>query len=227
MGDVDGGDAHAVLDVLDDGAHLHPELGVQVGKGLVKQQHVRLDAQGAGQGHTLLLAAGQTLRQPLGVLVHVHQLHELVRLFADLVLRQLPVLQAELHVLPHGHVGEDGVVLEHHADVALGGVQVVDAVVVEVEVAALDAVKAGDHPQQGGLAAAGGAQQGEELALLDVHVQIRDDDVLAVLFQGVLNRNGNTHVFSPLVPQVLMLNVSLCFKAAASAASASASGGCG
>ena len=64
------------------GAHLHPQLGVQVGEGLVEQQHVRLDAQGAGQGHTLLLAAGQALGQTVGILVHMHQLHELVRLLA-------------------------------------------------------------------------------------------------------------------------------------------------
>ena len=193
MGDVDGGDAHRVLDVLDDGAHLHPELCVQVGEGLVEEQHVRLDAEGAGQGHALLLAAGEALGQTVGILVDLHELHELVGLLGDLGLGQLLVLQAELHVLAHGEMGEDGVILEDHADVALGGVQVVDALVVEVEVAALDAVEARDHPQKGGLAAAAGAQQGEELALLDLRVQVRNDHVVAVFLQGMLDGNGNTH----------------------------------
>ena len=43
VGDVHIGDAHRVLDLLDDGAHLHAQLGVQVGQGLVHQQHIRLD----------------------------------------------------------------------------------------------------------------------------------------------------------------------------------------
>ena len=35
VGDVDACDAHIVLDVFDDGAHLHTQLGVQVGERFV------------------------------------------------------------------------------------------------------------------------------------------------------------------------------------------------
>ena len=65
--------------------------------------------------------------------------------------------------------------------------------VVEIEVAALNAVEARDHAQQGGLAAAAGAQQGKELALLDLRVQVRNDHVIAIFLQGMLNGNRNTH----------------------------------
>ena len=46
MGDVNSSDIDAVLDVLDDGPHLHPELGVQIGERLIKKQNVGLDTQG-------------------------------------------------------------------------------------------------------------------------------------------------------------------------------------
>ena len=55
MRDIDGRDADAVLDILDDGAHLHAQLGVQVGKWLVKEQHIGLDAQRTRQRHALLI----------------------------------------------------------------------------------------------------------------------------------------------------------------------------
>ena len=193
MGDVHIGDAHRVLDLLDDGAHLHAQLGVQVGQGLVHQQHIRLDHQGAGQCHALLLAAGQPVGRAVGILADVHQLHELVGLLLDGLLGFLTVLQTKGNVVPHGHVGEDGIVLEYHADVALGGVDVVDALVVEVEVAAFNAVEACDHTQKCRFSAAGGAEKGEELAFFDVQRQIRDDRIVAVFLHGVLDANTNTH----------------------------------
>ena len=127
----------------------------------------------------------------------MHQLHELLGLLLHLLPGELSVLQAELDVLAHGHVREDRVVLEHHADVALGRVQIVDARVVEIEIAALDGVEARDHAQQRGLAAAGGAQQRKEFALPDFQAEIGNDDVIAILFEGMTDGNAVAHSFLP------------------------------
>ena len=193
MGHIDGGDPHVVLDLLDDRPHLHPQLGVQVGQGFVHQQHVRLNHQGPGQGDPLLLSAGQPVRHPVGVFVDMHQLHKPVRLLRDLRLGQLPLLQAEGHVVPHGKMGKDGVVLEHHADIPPGGIQIVDPLVVEIDAAALDAVEAGDHPQQRRLAAAGRTQQRKELALPDIDAQVRNHRVVPVLFDHMVRSDIHTH----------------------------------
>ena len=74
MGDVDAGDAQPLLDAPDLGAHLLAQLGVQVGERLVHQQHLGLHHQGAGQGHALLLPAGELVG---GALLQAGQLHQL------------------------------------------------------------------------------------------------------------------------------------------------------
>ena len=136
-------------------------------------------------------------RHAVGQWVDLHQLEEFIRLlvdqlFVDAFVRG-PVFEAEFHVFAHVHVGKDGVVLEHHADVALGGVQVVDAGVVKIEIAAFNAVETRDHAQQRGLAAAAGAQQGKKFAAADAQRQIFDHGGVSVTLHGVADADIDTH----------------------------------
>jgi hypothetical protein len=61
------------VDAPDFGAHLQPQLGVEVRQRLVHQHQRRLDDDGAGDRHALLLAAGKLARQFLRVPVELHQ----------------------------------------------------------------------------------------------------------------------------------------------------------
>ena len=67
MGDVDDGEAEALLELPDLRADAPPELGVEVRERLVEQQHAGLEDERAGHRHALLLAtrelAGQTIVQ--------------------------------------------------------------------------------------------------------------------------------------------------------------------
>ena len=56
---IDEGAVRIAVQPLELGAHLHAQLGVQVGKGLVHKQDLRSRGQGAGDGHALLLAAAE------------------------------------------------------------------------------------------------------------------------------------------------------------------------
>ena len=47
------------------GAHLHAQLGVEVGQRLVEQEHRRLAHDGAAHRHALALAAGELARLAL------------------------------------------------------------------------------------------------------------------------------------------------------------------
>jgi hypothetical protein len=71
-------------------------------------------------------------------------------------------------------VGEQRVLLEDHVDVAPVGRDPDHVAAVEQDLAAGRLLEAGDHPQGGGLAAARGPEQGEELALGDAQVDAVD-----------------------------------------------------
>ena len=85
VGHVHGGDAQLALDLADLVAQGDADLGVERGQRLVEQEHGRLDGQGPGQGHALLLAAGQLVRVAGAAVLEVDELEQLVDALADLV----------------------------------------------------------------------------------------------------------------------------------------------
>ena len=172
MGDVDKRGVDALPQLDDLGPHLVAELGVQVGQGLVHQEHGGVPDDGPADGHTLPLAAGQSLGLAVQILGDIQNFGGLTDLLVDLVLGQLLQLQGEGHVFIHGHVGIQGIALEHHGDVPVLGLHVVHQLAADGQLAAGDVLQTGDHPQGGGLAAAGGAHQHDELLVRNVQVEI-------------------------------------------------------
>ena len=197
MGDVDGRDAHLPLDALDHVAHFHAQLGIQIGKGLVHQQHLGLNDDSAGQRHALLLSAGKLRRHPVGIIVDLHQLENFIRPLVALGLRHVAGFETVGHIIPDAHVRKYGVILEHHAHVAAIGGDLVDDLAVHADLAALDGVKADNHPEKGGFAAAGGAQQGKKLARLDLRRKALNHNIRAVGFGYIVNLNGDAHLYLP------------------------------
>ena len=72
----------------------------------------------------------------------------------------------------------------------------VDRHIADADSAALRLLQQVDAAQQSGFTAAGRPQQCKKLALLDLQTQIRDDDVLSVLFQSMSDRNVVAHCLS-------------------------------
>ena len=100
----------------------------------------------------------------------------------DLGLVGVGELQPEGHVFRHRHVGIERVGLEDHADIALLGRRLVETLAVQAHLAPADLFQAGDHAQQRRLAAAGGADEDHEFAILDAQVDVsRDFDAVVVL----------------------------------------------
>ena len=188
------GDAQLAVQLLDLQAGLGAQLGVQVGQRLVKQEDLRLAHDGAAHGHALALAAGQFARLALQQVREFEDLGGLVHAALDFFLGHFGDLQAIGHVLVVRHVRVQRIVLEHHGDVALGGLQVVDHAVADAQFAAGDFFQARHHAQQGGLAAARGADDDDELAVLDLGVHAMDDLVglgaHAVALDDVAKREG-------------------------------------
>ena len=196
VGYVHRGDAHAVLQFLDHGAHLHAQLRIQIGKRFIHQKHIGLDHQRARQRHALLLSAGQRIGHTIRILIDLYQLQELFRFGSDHVLGHLPVLQTEGNVLAHGHVREDRIVLEYHADVSLAGIHIVDQRIVKIKFAVFNRVESGNHAQQRGLSAAGRPQQREEFTVAYIQTQIVNYRVVTIPFYRMFDINSYAHKYS-------------------------------
>ena len=114
---------HLLVQRLDLGPHLHPELGVEVRERLVEQEDRRVAHDGAAHRDALALAAGELRRPPVEDRGHLEERRRLVDPPADFGSRGIrEILQVEPHVLAHGHVRVERVVLEHHRHVAVLGV---------------------------------------------------------------------------------------------------------
>ena len=74
-------------------------------------------------------------------------------------------MEPEGDIVEDAHMRKQGIVLEHHADLALVHRGMADVAAVEADLARIGLDEAGDGAQQRGLAAPAGAQQAEELAI--------------------------------------------------------------
>ena len=193
MGDIDGGNADLMLNLLDDIAHLHPKLCVKIGEGLIHQEHLRLNDDGSGQGNALLLAAGELRGHPVGVLVNPDQLEDFIRPFVPFRFWNAAGFKAVGHIIPDAHMREDRIVLENHAHVPLVCRDFVDNFIINANFTGLDGIESDDHPKQGCLSAAGWPQQGKEFAGPDFGGEPLDDDVFSVGLGDIVNMNSNTH----------------------------------
>ena len=147
-------------------AHLHAQLRIEVGQRFVQQQHLGLDGERARERDSLLLPAGKLVRPARAVAGESHELERGIRAAPYFLARQPALLESESHVPRHRHVRPEGVVLEHHADIALPRLDAGHVAPADEELACLVLVEAGDQAQQRRLARARGPQEREELPRL-------------------------------------------------------------
>ena len=176
--DHDEGDADVALDPLELDLHGLAQLEVEGAERLVEQQHLRVHDERAGQRDALLHAARELRRLGLLAPGEAHELERLVGLLVALLLADLALLEAVGDVVEHRHVREQRVGLEHGVDVALVRRDADGRAAVDLDLALRRLVEAGDHAQRGRLAAAGRAEQGEELARAHVEIDRVDRDQL-------------------------------------------------
>ena len=179
VGDVDRGDAEVGLQRGDVGAGLHAHLGVEVRQRLVHAEHLRLAHDRATHGDPLTLTTRERLRLAVEVLHQPQDLGGLLDALLALLGRHLGHLQGEAHVVGHAHVRVERVVLEHHRDVAVLGRQRGDVAVADEDLAVVDLLEPGKHPQGGGLAASGGSDEDHELSVFDLQADAGDGGLVS------------------------------------------------
>ena len=126
MGDKDEGDARLLLDLFQLHLHVLAQLQVQGPKGFVQQQDLGAGHQGPGDGHPLLLAAGQAGDSAVFKTTQGHQREHLVDLGLNLPLGHLLLPKGEGHVFKDVQMGEEGILLKNSVDVPFVGGHVVD-----------------------------------------------------------------------------------------------------
>ena len=176
-------DERFFLDAADLLTRLKAESRVQVRERFVQKKHLRTFHQGARDGDTLLLAAGQLVRLPLQIIFDLDQFrgfhHLLVHHFLLEFRLAFQVLQREADVLPDRQMRIQSIVLEDHADAAVLRRKLRHVIFSEKDLAAGRHFQAADQIQRSGFAAAGGSEKADQLAVRDLEIEIvhRDDDL--------------------------------------------------
>ncbi len=172
MGDHDHRVVEPGLDLHQGVLHMGAGQGVQRAEGFVHQQHLGLHGQGPGDADPLFHAVGDLIGLAIQGMGHVHQIQIMqgpfvplppgLGLFEDLIHRQT-------YIVVDGQPGQQRVVLEHHRSIRTG----LGHFLLLQDYPALGRLQqARDDVQHGRLAATGVADQGDELALLDLQVHI-------------------------------------------------------
>ena len=144
--------------------------GVEIGQRLVEQEELGLANDGTADGDALALAAGELGRSPVEIGVQREHGRSRADAPADLVRGGAGLLQAQPHVVPDGEVRIERVGLKDHGDAALGRRHRRHFPSFYPDAAAGGVFESGDDPQQSRLAAAGGPDENDELAILHLEV---------------------------------------------------------
>ena len=129
---------------------------------------------GAAEGNALPLATGELAWLAGEQLVQPEDAGRLLDPGIHLRPGAAPHLEAESHVVEHGHMWVERVGLEDHGHVSVAWRHLVDDLVIDLDLAGGDVFQARQHAQGGRLPAAGGPDQDHELGVLDREAQVID-----------------------------------------------------
>ena len=145
---------------------LPPGGGVETGSGFVEKEELRVSDQADGDLQPAALPTAQLRSAGTGAVCQPHQLEGLHHRA-----RARVIAGVELENLEGGEVGLDRRFLEHHADPVAPGERSVPRILAEHESLASGPVAVPlQDLDRGGLAGAVGAQEGDDLAAVDVEV---------------------------------------------------------
>src|SRR5690606_8036145 len=117
----------------------------------------------------------------IAVALEFHELQGMSYALAYFALGTFAHTQRVGQIFGYRHMRKEGIVLEHHADIAFVGSGTRHRDAVDADLAAGHMLEPGEHHEDGGLAGAGRPEQGDEFAPLDVQVEIAHNQAAPVV----------------------------------------------
>ena len=155
----EAGDAELAVEAVEPVAELLADAGVQCSERFVQQQDLGPRRQGSGKRHPLALAARELIRVSVGEGRQPHQFQQLVDPLTLCRLVDAADRKAEGDVPAHGHVAEQGVVLEDESEAAILDAGVRQLLSRDPHASGVRLLQPGDHPQDGALSGTARSQQ--------------------------------------------------------------------
>src|SRR5206468_10249182 len=177
-----------------------PDLGVERPERLVEEEDLRLGRERTGEGNALALPSGELRRVGAGEAVELDQAEQLADALLHTLPRPAPHAEPEGHVLEHGHVAEERVVLEDEPDVAVLHRGVGHVLVLIQDRTSIGHLQAGDDAEQRRLSGSGWAEEGDKRPARDLEAHVLERAKTPEALAHLLD--GDAHwVTSPSLPQ--------------------------
>ena len=170
MGYIDKGNLQRLLDAFELILHIFPEPHIKGAKGLVQKQNLGLIDQCTGDGHTLLLTAGQAGHLAIVEALETDDFQHLRHPSVNFVLTELGDTQTKGNVVVDIEMREQCVFLEYGVDFAAIRRNVVDPLPIEKYVPRRRLLETSNDAKGGCFAAAAGTQQCEKFTVIDCEI---------------------------------------------------------
>jgi len=185
VGDEDRGNFERIEDPVELTSHLAAQVGIEGGEGFVEEKEARLPREGAGEGGALLLASGDFAGTAIGESGEAEAVEEFVDSLA--ASRLFEIAESVAEILRDGEMGKEGVVLKKKTDVALLRGQADPAIGVEPDrrsrgdESCVGMLESGEAAQDRRFSAAGGTEEGGDVAAFERDTQVARDLRAAVV----------------------------------------------
>ena len=172
MCDKNTGDTHPCNHFTQPAAQLLPYLGIYCGKWFIQQEQLRLRCQCTGKCNALALSAGKLIRIPLCGFFQPHKLQHFFHSCLDFCLGPFLYPQTKGNVFIYRQITEQRIILKDKSNAPLARRDMVDNVSINQNVAGVLCFQSCQHTQDGGLDAAAGTQQTDQLAFFYTKMDI-------------------------------------------------------
>ena len=145
--DVDHSSIKPIVEATDFHPHLHAKFRIEVAQRFIEQEDLRVSDNCPTDRNTLTFTTGEMLRFTVQEVRNTQNLGGFRDTLVDLCFGIFAKFQPERHVLVHRHVRVEGIVLEDHGNVSIFRWDVVDAFIINIDIAFRYLFQPGDHPQ--------------------------------------------------------------------------------